>query len=761
MEIPKSLISAWKEVSKDGDISAADFEKLKQAAAPNKLDSEFDESEVKFLQTLKSDLDKNGGAKGKIPVDGVKFTAPDPSKISLDSIKVPENLKETWNRVTSDGNLTKADYRELVNMASPTFDDNELSPEEHSFLKSFRETFASTGVNQIELVKPEEKKPDPVKQQEKTETKTTETKTDEKVPVEKTSEKEQKQLLGLNDFKAKTDEELQKLHQVKNILDMVSDDPDLAKLKVIVEKRLGNTQEVNKYNYNVNAILTNTDKTNPQSLQIAKKELDQEFKKLPESLRNNQQIKQIHQEALAVIDEAIGKVKPVVSNKQTGNTQPKNEDGVPDTLRKVWESTIADGVFDADDLEKLLQTAAPNLKDEEFSQEELDFIKTVRSALLENGGELHFKTANNEEAKPKNDIPKSLQAVWDKVIADGKLTTDDFEEILQAAAPNKINSEFDDEELDFIARVRASLEENNGIVSFVDAPDPDEHGLQKSDFGPVPKTLNAEWEKIKEKGSINQNDFNSLILAAAPNDDDTELDETEFQFLNNIKRKLDSSDGPVRLTMKETSVVQNNKNVDSDISEFGKVPASLKSAWKEISASGVVNYADMNKLVDLSAPNQLDSELSEDEAKFLQALKEKLDSTSEGFYKFNKSESQTKAPVLLNWPGYNKQTREALSNAYQGSTVGSSMPLLPPRIASQVANSFGAGNVTEMQSMVGAKPDGKFGPETYFRAKAFIANELNRTDDPQSIAMLGRMLQALGNDPEVLKMKALINGSAQ
>src|SRR5690606_32460314 len=109
---------------------------------------------------------------------------------------------------------------------------------------------------------------------------------------------------------ADTDAELQKLQQVKNILDMVSDDPDLAKLKTIVEKRLANTQSVNQFNYNLKAILNNTEKSSPVSLATAKKELEQEFKKLPEALKTNEQVKQLYKEAVAVVDNAAAAIKP-------------------------------------------------------------------------------------------------------------------------------------------------------------------------------------------------------------------------------------------------------------------------------------------------------------------------------------------------------------------------------------------------------------------------------------------------------------------
>src|SRR5687767_11050534 len=98
MDIPKSLESTWKQVSQDGKITKADYEKLVTAAAPTGKEEELDETETNFLVSLKSDLEKNGGDKGIIPVSSISFKESSGSaqpKISIkDFGEVPATLKE-------------------------------------------------------------------------------------------------------------------------------------------------------------------------------------------------------------------------------------------------------------------------------------------------------------------------------------------------------------------------------------------------------------------------------------------------------------------------------------------------------------------------------------------------------------------------------------------------------------------------------------------------------------------------------------------
>lgn len=80
---------------------------------------------------------------------------------------------------------------------------------------------------------------------------------------------------------------------------------------------------------------------------------------------------------------------------------------------------------------------------------------------------------------------------------------------------------------------------------------------------------------------------------------------------------------------------------------------------------------------------------------------------------------------------YNNDKINAFTSAFGGvefQTTSKSIPFLPPDAASQVAQKYGFESIEQLQSAIGAKVDGKFGPETYFR----LQNALTRTSVQQS-----------------------------
>lgn len=80
---------------------------------------------------------------------------------------------------------------------------------------------------------------------------------------------------------------------------------------------------------------------------------------------------------------------------------------------------------------------------------------------------------------------------------------------------------------------------------------------------------------------------------------------------------------------------------------------------------------------------------------------------------------------------YNDDKINAFTSAFGGvefQTTSKSIPFLPPDAASQVAQKYGFESIEQLQSAIGAKVDGKFGPETYFR----LQNALTRTPVQQS-----------------------------
>jgi hypothetical protein len=264
-------------------------------------------------------------------------------------------------------------------------------------------------------------------------------------------------------------------------------------------------------------------------------------------------------------------------------------------------------------------------------------------------------------------------------------------------------------------------------------------------FGKVPISMVETWKKVSADGVISEEELQELKKAGK---DDGQVDTEEFNFLKTLVDN--SQDGFLSLNQ--------NKSTSSN-TPFGQVPSTLQAVWNRVSADGQITVADLDELILAATPNENQDEIDDQERQFLLNVKNQVIDINKGqpFSLSNMSVNNSSSPTLLNWPGYNNQTKQALRNAYGELAIGTKMPLLRADAASEVANKFGVSNVRELQSMIGAKVDGKFGPETYFKAKAFVANLMNTNpQDPR----ISNMLSALGNDVEVQKMRERFTNSS-
>jgi hypothetical protein len=745
MDIPKSLESTWKQVSNDGKITKEDYDKLVAAAAPTGKEEELDQAETDFLTNLRSQLEQNSGAKGSVPGDGVSFkepgdTAPASVITAKDFGEVPESLKAAWGKAIEDGNISADDYKFLLGVAAPNWDDAELDPKEQDFLANLKGLLEKTGKT-IELASAGTAK------------------TEVAPPVQTKSTK----------APVAGDPDTEQLTQVKSILDSLNDDPDFAPLRNIVETRLQNNQAGKQYSENVNDIMQGIDPAKLGTLTDAKAKLAGEFAKLPENLKNNPQIKQLHDDTASYVDIAIKQlgVKGTAKNNNAGQApkshkaktpqtgtaakshstaKPKtngNNSDVPSTLKKAWDNAIKDGNLTRDDFEQLMKAAAPNKKNSEFDNKELNFLDKVRKNLDAHDGIISFVDTPEDAPSGNTDdgIPASLKSTWSKVTQDGDLTGEDYAELLKAAAPTGKNSEFDDKELEFLAPLKDQLAQNNGVIT-INRKNVKPGTTADSGIGAVPDTLKETWDRVTKDGNLTRDGFEEVIKAAAPNDKMEELDEAENKFLSVVKAKFDSSG--------TDSIPVNGSQPPS--ADAGTVPPDLKATWDKIQAKGVLTNSDFNKLVSAAAPNGNDSDLDEQEIAFLGNLRQQLTESGGSLdLKTQAASGRENKPVLLNWPGYNRETKSALKNAYGGNVIGSDMPLLPTKVAKQIAAAFGVSSIMDLQRLVNAKVDGKFGPETFFKAKVLAATMMNQANG--QLEQVNQMLNALGNDPEVLKMK--------
>ena len=269
----------------------------------------------------------------------------------------------------------------------------------------------------------------------------------------------------------------------------------------------------------------------------------------------------------------------------------------------------------------------------------------------------------------------------------------------------------------------------------------------------IPNSLQDVWKKVSNDKSISLDDYKQLVNAAVPNGEDSELDTNEATFLKTLKSDLveknDVTKGPVPLN---------------------KLSFSTESA-------GAENAVQAEPPVKTEAPVQATApvqETSEEAPQYdaaasgpaIQQSEEKLSAPQEG-YGFNKSPitfplpqaDLPKAPVLLDWTGYNKQVNNAFSSAFGEKPAPSGVnPFLPKAKAEPILDAFGMGTVKQFQQMTGAiKQDNKFGPETFYSAKTYMATQINKTENIEGLTKLQSQINYLGNDGEIDKMKAALS----
>lgn len=582
MEIPRSLENVWKNVSKDNNISKADYDLLVKTAAPTGNDNDLDQSEIQFLTSLKSDLEKNGGAKGSVPTSGFSFVENKPQATIKESdiSEVPESLLNTWNSAIEDGTLSADDYRTLMEVAAPNWSDEELDPKEKAFLGNLQALLKQSGQD-LAI----EKKSAPQQSNE--------------TPKASTEESPR----SAPEVDTETDSSLRDLNEVNNILDALGDDPDFAPLRSIVNQRLSNSTAAKNFSNDVNKIISEMEPGKTASLSEAKTKLQKLYDGLSAGVKANPQITNLYTHAIGTLDSQINASKTKKNNPASPSpTIPSQQSG--------------------------------------------------------------------------SNIPSSLQQTWNRVSADGKIDTNDYNSLLNAAAPNKDNNEFDQQEVSFLADLQKKVSEAGGVYSFVDEPQETVNqptASPLSDLGEVPDSLKDKMSSLVDKGNITNDDFNELVALAAPTGQDSDIDQSEKNFLVGLRSKIEESGNNLS--------IGNNQNIASS--------------------------------------------------------------------------SSPKKPVLLNWPGYTDQTKGALKSAFGQSVAGAAMPILKASEAVKIANAFGVQNIRQLQQLVKAKVDGQFGPETFFKAKVYIANEMNKPDADR--AKLESMLNALGSDEEVNIMKNDLN----
>lgn len=376
-------------------------------------------------------------------------------------------------------------------------------------------------------------------------------------------------------------------------------------------------------------------------------------------------------------------------------------------------------------------------------------------------------------------VPESMKGVWDSIVASGaqKVSPEQYAQLGDAANADTIIDNDENAFLDYVKSqyMGSNSKEGSNPVPFVDTPQNPEGSTNKEaiafsvNSSDVPPSLKSTWLSLTSDGNLTVEKYEQL-LQSIPAEERTNGKITSQMegFFKVIKKALEENGGNISV-VNQGFQSESASGAGTVSSPFGKVPESLKAVWAEVSADGKITAEDLDKLILTGAPDQKAESLDTEEMAFLKKIDEQLIASNGKPIDLNISgnnsggtvnASSASGKVLLDWPGYTQETKNAVRSAYGNLVKGSKMPILSSQAALQVAQAFGASSVQELQSMIHAKVDGKFGPETFYKAKVFAASAINNSNDPATLGQIGNMLQFLGNDPEVERMKQMISAKS-
>lgn len=250
----------------------------------------------------------------------------------------------------------------------------------------------------------------------------------------------------------------------------------------------------------------------------------------------------------------------------------------------------------------------------------------------------------------------------------------------------------------------------------------------------IPSNLQDVWKNVSQDKSISVDDYKQIVKTAMPNGLDEELDADESKFITGLSSEL------------KQNGIATKGSVPVGVLSFSPQDAPVKSTEQKPETQTKPSTGE-------KAP--ADSEVTPEEK---QELTNGLSGLGGNYsYELPKPELPNNT-VLLNWQGYNKQVNTAFSTAFgEKPPVGSKVPVLGKGKSDNVIGAFGAGSIGQFQQLVGAKQDQKFGPETYFKTKIHVANEINSSDNIEKMNQLKSIIGVLGDDPEVVKMKGVLD----
>lgn len=472
MQIPKSLESSWNQVSKDGTISRDDYKTLLRSAKTLSDDGKSVNKEVvDFLKGLSSQFESST-KEGGIPVASVvSFATDNSSNVSKKTIgDVPDSLKNAWGKISSDNKITKDEYSSLLKFASAP-ENKALGQVEQDFLKNIQVLILSSKDVEINIFAEVEKPSEKLAVSE---------------PIQPSVTKKESNTLE--------DPTIDNLNEIKALLAKIGDDPDLAPLKGIVDKRIDNSNKLKDFSNKIDEVSVSVkDNNDSQKLQSTKADLQKAYSNLGE-LKDLDQPKALFQNVIAQVDAQLSKIadKPITVQKpvKVDTAQPKktitkteaksnlafveNSIKVPDALKSDWNKISADNKITGDEFNNMLgnmKETVSSRPDKSLLPDEEAFLKDLSKKINSADGELVLKKASKPKQAPEiktpfGVLPNSLKSAWDKLLAKGMINESGFEQLKLAAAPHKLNSELDQKEKDFLLNLLKQINDNGGELKF-------------------------------------------------------------------------------------------------------------------------------------------------------------------------------------------------------------------------------------------------------------------------------------------------------
>ena len=190
--------------------------------------------------------------------------------------------------------------------------------------------------------------------------------------------------------------------------------------------------------------------------------------------------------------------------------------------------------IDKKDCQDPIKASSPLKNDTCLEKEEVKFPNDLKSVSNTNTAVTNSGSSDASIDLFTDEVPPTLEETWKKVSSDGKISKEDYVQLLKTAAPNMKDQELDEKEISFLTNIKTKLTDVGDKVG-----DSTGKPAKTEKEVPVPKSLEETWKKVSGDGNkISKEDYQLLLKEAAPNKKNSEFDEGEIAFLKSLKDNL-------------------------------------------------------------------------------------------------------------------------------------------------------------------------------------------------------------------------------